>query len=455
MKTCADPCQRFGSRPAFARWRLCGAGMALVLLGGASCDAPPTPLEPIRIGVLSPRTGELGSFGTAWENAARLAAEQVNASGGLYEGRALELLFLDTGSLPVTARQRAQEALGAGAVALVGPASSSEVAETQAVVSVPQVSCCATSPALSARGDWFFRTAPSDYQQGQALAYLAAEGRDSVQLDACAEAGMVYRDDAYGAGLAAAFREAYEGRAIAGGSRRGRIVADVPYAALAQDDEGVARDAAAAFEAAFAAAHDDEETSLCVLLFSFPPDGAAVVRALQERLAGSAVQTRYLGTEGLNDNAFARLAAGASLDVVGTAPTHARNEAFEKFRNAYRARFGVAPGNLGANMYDAVMLMALAITQARNTGPERIRDALFAVSKTGRRFDGAYFGTMAEAILQGDDIDYVGPSGELDFDDAGDVVGDYVLWRPRVNAEGQYQIEESDFLPALEFAPAD
>ena len=61
-------------------------------------------IEPVRVAVLNPRSGELGSLGPSWENAARLAAEQVNSSGGLFDGRPLELVFYDTESSPATAR---------------------------------------------------------------------------------------------------------------------------------------------------------------------------------------------------------------------------------------------------------------------------------------------------------------------------------------------------------------
>lgn len=429
-----------------------------LLLGGAMCSPSYEPIEPVKIGVLNPLSGELGSLGPSWEDASRLAAEQVNAAGGLFDGRPLELLFYDTETLPSTARAVAQEAIADGAVAIVGPASSGESAETVGAVTVPQISCCATSPSLTQTDDWFFRTTPNDFLQGKAIAHLAAEGRPAVQVAPCAEAAVVYRDDSYGTGLAEAFLDAYEGRSISGTAQTGTKIADVIYPSNAPDPEGMAATAVSDFMSQFEAAHDVANDSVCVLLVSFPPDGAALIQALQGALGNykdanqQTLDVQFFGTDGLYDNAFTVLARASTLGVVGTAPTHAENDAYSKFRIAYHARFGVYPGNLTSNQYDAVMLLALAITRSGDTRPEAIREGLFDVSKGGRRFEGEFFGVMAEALLSGEDIDYVGPSGELDFDEAGDVVGDYTLWTPTTDNQGGYTIVESDFLPATEFA---
>ncbi len=434
----------------------------------AACEPPPPPLEPVRIGILNPTTGQLGSLGPSWEDASRLAAEQINSAGGLFDGRKVELAFYDTATLPNRAAEAARQALDEGAVALVGPASSGEAEATTDVVAgfkVPQVSCCATAPSLSAADDWFFRTTPNDLLQAKAVAYVAAEGFTGTIVRApCVEAAVVYRDDAYGTDLAQVFIEEFEGRAIAGTSpaATGRIVANVSYPSDTPDGAAVTT----AFMDQLEQNHVDAVENVCVLLVSFAPDGATVVNALEPVLApyasGAATPFSYgyLATDGLFDNAFATGAGGYSVKVVGTAPTHAENMAYETFASSFRARFGTEPGNLTSNMYDAVILLGLAITKTRSTAGADIRDALFDVSRDGRRFvidsgpdaKGAFFGEMAEALLSGEDIDYVGPSGELDFDASGDVIGDFSLWQP-ISEAGAFTIKERDFLPSSTFAP--
>jgi branched-chain amino acid transport system substrate-binding protein len=436
--------------------------LAWATLFASACEPQLEPLEPVRIGVLNPLTGQLGSLGPSWENASRLAAEQVNSAGGLFEGRQLELAFYDTETTAAGAESAARTALDEGAVALVGPASSGESAatiDTVAGFEVPQVSCCATSPALTATGDWFFRTAPNDLLQAKAVAYIAAEGFDGeVVREPCSEAIVLARDDNYGQGLADVFVTEYAARPVAGTAANGRVVANIAYDSTAGDFDTEAATAVDAVMTAFNAAHDAAVDQVCVLLVSFAPDGAAMLRALDTQLTAAAgnpatFEASYLGTDGLFDAAFATGAQGVSLKMLGTAPTHASNSAYEKFENAHHARFGAFPGNLTSNMYDAVVMLALSITSKRSTAGDDIRDGLFEISKDGQRFDGAFFGDMAEALLAGNDIDYVGPSGELDFDDAGDVVGDFTLWQPAQVDASTFTIEERDFLPASVFAP--
>lgn len=433
-----------------------------------ACQPPPDPIEPVKIGVLNPMSGDLGSLGPNWENASRLAVEQINSAGGLFDGRPLELLFFDTGTTPQGAVSATRKAMDGGAVALVGPASSAEAAATIDVVAgyqVPQVSCCATSPSLSAKDDWFFRTTPNDLLQAQAVAYLAAEGwppadpawphPTSIEREPCPEAAVIYRDDAYGTDLANVFIQHFESRSVRGTTATGRVVAKVSYPADAPNGEVVS----ASFLSQLNEAHDPSVTELCVLLVSFAPDGATVLKALEPALVtnvGDAFSWSYLATDGLFDNAFTLEAGDLAQRVIGTAPTHAENMAYVTFANAFRARFGEEPGNLTSNMYDAVMLLGLAITASRSTVGSEIRDALFDVSRQGRRFvtetTGAFFGEMAEALLSGEDIDYVGPSGELDFDEYGDVVGDFALWEPTRDGP-LLQIVEKDFLPSSAFGP--
>lgn len=56
-----------------------------------------TPMEPLRVGVLHALTGEMSVSETALVDAVRLAAEEINAQGGLL-GRQLELVVVDTQS---------------------------------------------------------------------------------------------------------------------------------------------------------------------------------------------------------------------------------------------------------------------------------------------------------------------------------------------------------------------
>ena len=58
-----------------------------------------------------------------------------------------------------------------------------------------------------------------------------------------------------------------------------------------------------------------------------------------------------------------------------------------------------------------------------------MRDALFAVSSGGRRYGPLQLGEALEAVRNGQNIDYHGASGSVDFDERGDVVANYIVWK--------------------------
>src|ERR1700732_719505 len=66
--------------------------------------------EPIRIGVLAPLTGGGGPYGADIVKASRLAADQINAAGGVLGGRKIEL-FVEDDETSATAAVRAARKL--------------------------------------------------------------------------------------------------------------------------------------------------------------------------------------------------------------------------------------------------------------------------------------------------------------------------------------------------------
>ena len=92
---------------------LAGAAMALAL-GTLSAAAD------IKVGVLVPDSGPAGLFGPSTRNSATLAAEKINASGGI-NGEQIELVFADVGVPPAEAAQAALRLWkGEGVEAFVG-----------------------------------------------------------------------------------------------------------------------------------------------------------------------------------------------------------------------------------------------------------------------------------------------------------------------------------------------
>ncbi len=124
-----------GGRGIARRAVLRGAGLAAAALGvprGLRAQ-PPT----VKIGVIHPVTGPLAEPGQACRAGAQLAADEVNAAGGIKSlgGARLELLLGDTQSRPEVARPEAERLVNAGAQLLMGAFSSGDSA---AIVPVAQ-----------------------------------------------------------------------------------------------------------------------------------------------------------------------------------------------------------------------------------------------------------------------------------------------------------------------------
>ena len=106
----------------------------LLLLFTAGCSSPPN--DPVKIGVVLPLSGPFQIYGEQGLKGAKLAVEQINAAGGVLDGRSLELIVRDNQTNPTLAVQQSRELIQTENVfALMGPVSSaarfamSEVAE--------------------------------------------------------------------------------------------------------------------------------------------------------------------------------------------------------------------------------------------------------------------------------------------------------------------------------------
>ncbi|MDB5943342.1 MAG: putative transporter, branched-chain amino acid-binding protein [Ramlibacter sp.] len=91
-----------------------------VALGAAAAFTKAHAADALKVAVMIPQSGPAGLFGPSAKACAELAAETINARGGVL-GRKLELLFGDAGLAPAEASQVALKAWkGSGAQAVIG-----------------------------------------------------------------------------------------------------------------------------------------------------------------------------------------------------------------------------------------------------------------------------------------------------------------------------------------------
>ena len=364
--------------------------------------------ESLSIASILPLTGDLAPFGPSMENAVQMAVDQINEAGGV-NGSDVTLIKKDSGTSEDVARTSANEAISDGAAAVLGGAGSGVTLSLTDLLSqneIVQISGSATSPQLTAFNDngFLFRTAISDSLQGQELAkMLEDEGVSSV--------AMMVRNDSYGQGLADAFAASFTGTV-----------------ASRQDFDP----AASSFDAEVSNIASTGVTDFICICF---PDGAGppIHQAAFERgLLDSG--NRWFYTDGLKQNTFPEDTfpdnPGQLSGYLGTFPTSSDDPgvvtALDRFNTDYVAAFGEEAGPFAVQFYDAALLVMLAAEASDGTGVG-IRDAMQDVSSGGTKCS---LTDCLELAADGEDIDFVGATGEIEFDSNGDPSGAfYEIWR--------------------------
>jgi len=374
------------------------AGFSLVFFACSDAASPP-----IRIGGIHTIDDPVGAAG--------LALREVNAAGGI-DGRTVEMPGRAIGNDPSIAPDVVQDLIDEGVVAFVGPqtsASTLAVAELLAAAGVPAVSPGATSPSVSGSEpplDYVFRVAPSDAFQARLLA--------ARSLDAwgCTRTAIVAQSDVYGTKIADAVAAFYVSRGTAVVSR--------------EDIDPNLTDFRDALDRIEQAAPD------CILLAALIDAGARIVRQWSEEPARTGTVI-WGGSETMHDPAIATFVGDASLvdgmrgTDVAPAPSTAEYAAFAA---RYLAEFGTPAGGGHARRYDAAALILLALARTHGEGGPALRDALYDVSRPpGTPIGPGQLSRGVSILERGGDVDFLGASGPVDFDDNGDVLADYVVWR--------------------------
>lgn len=400
------------------------ATSALVLLAAACATEPAAEPEmaekeemaaaaPVKIGVLLPFTGPLGEFGAAFQKAADLAEEHLAAGG-----YPVEIVYGDTETNPTAAVESARKLVEVDQVhAVVGAAASSSslaVAESVTIPKgVPQISYASTSPLLTILPadegqDFLFRTVPSDALQGVVLAGVAvAEGYTNVAI--------LYVNNPYGQGLKDNFQAAFE---AAGGT----VSAAVPH------DETEATTYVAELRKAI------EGEPEVLLALSYP--GHATIY-LREAIENDFIK-KFLFVDGTRSEQIIEAVGAENLEgMLGTAPGSAETPSLALFTADYQEKYGeLPPLPFMTNVYDAVVIAALAALAAEVSGaevtPAAVRDMLRTVANPdGDTAAAGAAGVKAaiEALRAGGSINYEGAAGAHDFDANGDVATPIEVWK--------------------------
>lgn len=364
------------------------------------------PTTPLKLGFLLDFSGPLAEYGEELLNSFELAVKHINQAGGVW-GMPVETAIGDTALDPTVAVEEARRLIDIERVhGLVGPMSSAmALAVTESVSGpsqIPTISPVATSSqvTLADDDDFLFRVSLADRVEGRYLARLAEqEGHDNV--------GLLYRDDAFGQGMATAFEEHWPGtvKAIGVDPRAASFTAELEQSI--------------------------EFGPQALVLIAFPPETILILReALELGYYNQFVFGAPARTPGIPEAIGAAPLSGMRGTYVAPAPENASSEAWTR---AFLDEYGRPPTlPYVKEAYDATIALALAAQAAGSADGAAIRDQLRRVgSSPGLIVIPSVESLTAglQAAQSGEDIDYQGAAGILDWDEHGDSTHGYIgIW---------------------------
>ena len=354
------------------------AALALVACGDKKEAAGGGDTMVVKIGHVGPTSGAIAHLGKDNENGGRMAIEELNAAGMTIGGKKVtfELLAEDDAADPKQGTAAAQKLVDAKVNGVIGHLNSGTTIPASSIyhdARLPQISPSATNPKYTRQGfDTTFRLVADDTQLGGTL------GRYAIETLKGKTVAVIDDRTAYGQGVADEFEK---GVTSAGGTL-------------------VAREFT-----------NDKATDFNAILTSIKgknPDVVffggmdAVAGPMLKQMKALGINAKFMGGDGICTAGLPALAGdGLADDMVYCAEAGGVDEAgkpaMDKFRENFKAKYGVEVQVYAPYVYDAVKLMADAMKRADSVDPAKYLPELAKTSG------------------------YQGVTGNISFDEKGDI----------------------------------
>lgn len=335
--------------------RIAAVAAAALLIAGCS---PPSAKE-IRIGLITPLTGDVKTFGESVKNAFEMAVDEANKAGGV-AGMKIVPVVVDDRNDPTEASNAANKLIKQDRVrAIVGSVTSKAtipVSDLAQSGKIPTITPSATNPKVTVadgkRKDFMFRACFIDPFQGNVMAKFA---RETLFKE---KAAVLYdASNDYSKGVAEYFADAFR---IMGG----KVVA---YESYGKDDV----DFSAILTKVKASGPD----------VVFLPDYYNKVGLIAKQAREKGIRADLIGPDGWDSPDLVKIAGEAVEGGYFSnhySPDDTRPEVVSWVKK-YREKFGQTPDALGTLAYDATNLLLEAIRKANSDDPVKIRGALASI----------------------------------------------------------------------------
>ena len=325
------------------------APLACTRRGGNCADPGGT----IKIGVYGDLTGQTSSFGQSTRNGAQMAADEINAAGGI-NGRQVQLIHEDDQGEPGKAATVVAKLINQDQVrALIGEVASSNsiaAAPNAQEAKVPMISPSSTNPKVTQIGDYIFRVCFIDPFQGEVMAKFAVN-----TLKAKKAAILFDSNSDYSKGLVQFFKASFT-------KLGGTIVAEKAYAQRDRD-----------FTGQLTAIRDTAPDVIYV------PGYYQEVGVIAKQTKQLGIKAPLLGGDGWDSPQLWDL-GGDALNGNYISNHYSVDDptpVIQDFVKRYKAKYnGTAPDAIAALGFDATMVMADAIKRAGGTECVALRNAI-------------------------------------------------------------------------------
>ncbi len=338
-------------------WMACAAVVVAV-------SGPAAAQETIKIGVNQPLTGVVAAAGNMVTAGTKIAAEQINAKGGIL-GKKLELIIEDNKSNPTEAAAVAEKLITRDKVpALVGAWSSTYTLAVMPKLleyQVPMVVETSSADKITTLGNpYIFRISPTNGTEAKSFARF-------VEPLGIKKADFLTVNNDWGLGAAAEFGKMLKDKGLT-------VNKSLTMDAAAQD-----------LSAQLSNLKSTDSDTL------FITTGVEQMTLLMKQAQSLGLKRRIVTTGGTLPDQLIAQAGTAANDSYHDAmfapwfPETAPDPEAAKVFIADWTKAGLPPGGMpeGARGYDAVRVLALAIEKAGAADSEKIRAALWEISYAG------------------------------------------------------------------------
>ncbi len=364
-----------------------GCGNGNTQDGGNANNAGATG-DTIKIGGLAPLTGDVSVYGVAVDNGVKMAVEEINADGGVL-GKQIEYIVYDE-------KGDATEAVNAynklvqsdNVVAIIGDVTSKPtlaVAQQAAKDKIPLITASGTAENITQAGENIFRACFIDPFQGELMASYASKKLEKKT------AAIIYNiSDDYSKGLYEAFEAAAGDLGIEVVQVEGYGKGTVDFKAQLTNIKSKNPDV--------------------IFLPVYYQDVALI--AVQAKELG--IEAQFLGADGW-DGVIGQVDE-SNMDAVNGAYFCSQYSAqsddpdLQAFLSKYKETYGMDASQFAVLGYDAMKMLAQAISEAGSTDSAAITSAMAAIDFTGltghMTFDENRNPVKSAAITQIDNGEY-------------------------------------------------